>query len=204
VTERFDILRLQLARQVGHWAFASGRLQDLDSFASARAWDELEAYLGEAVRRTLSIAAARLRERAAQLHQRLQAAVDTEQLEMLRLEVVRFRKQYLRTEVVFDYYGDAVVSRADPETAALLRACDVLAAKSMQRLLGPLDKEVPPVLTYLDKGLGASILKAGLRLWDGRTISPAAAVKVTRHNLLRPTAVIHEAGHQVARAARST
>jgi hypothetical protein len=191
-------LRLQLARQVGHWAFAARRLQNLDSFASAGAWNELEAYLGAAVRRTLSAAAARLREQAARLHRRLQAAADTEQLETLRLELVRFRKQYLQTEVVIDYYGDAVVTRADPETAALLRACDILAAKSMQRLLEPLDKEVPPLLSYLDKGLGASILKAGLRLWDGRTISPAAAVKVTRHNLLRPTAVIHEAGHQVA------
>ena len=54
------------------------------------------------------------------------------------------------------------------------------------------------VLTYVDKGLGASILKAGLRLWDGGAESPVAAIKIVRHNLLRPTALIHEAGHQVA------
>ena len=54
------------------------------------------------------------------------------------------------------------------------------------------------MLTYVDKGMGASILRAGLRLWDGAPLSPAAAVKVTRQNLLRPTALIHEAGHQVA------
>jgi hypothetical protein len=46
--------------------------------------------------------------------------------------------------------------------------------------------------------LGASILKAGLRLWDGGAENPAAAIKIVRHNLLRPTALIHEAGHQVA------
>jgi len=46
--------------------------------------------------------------------------------------------------------------------------------------------------------LGASILKAGLRLWDGTSMNPVAAIKITRHNLLRPTALIHEAGHQVA------
>ena len=56
-------------------------------------------------------------------------------------------------------------------------------------------------MTYIDKGLGASILKAGLRLWDAGAVSPVAAVKITRHNLLRPTAVIHEAGHQVAHIA---
>src|SRR5207244_8444614 len=56
----------------------------------------------------------------------------------------------------------------------------------------------PPVRTYVDKGLGASILRAGLRLWDGGSLSPAAAIKVTRQNLYRPTALIHETGHQVA------
>jgi hypothetical protein len=54
------------------------------------------------------------------------------------------------------------------------------------------------VLTYVDKGLGASILRAGLRLWDGGSPSAVAAVKIARHNLVRPTALIHEAGHQVA------
>jgi hypothetical protein len=50
----------------------------------------------------------------------------------------------------------------------------------------------------VDKGLGASILKAGMRLWDGGAENPVAAIKIVRHNLLRPTALIHEAGHQVA------
>jgi len=59
-------------------------------------------------------------------------------------------------------------------------------------------REVPAALTYLDKGTGASILKAGLRLWDGTAENPVAAIKVTRHNLLRPSSLIHEAGHQVA------
>ena len=56
-----------------------------------------------------------------------------------------------------------------------------------------------PVVLYLRrKGLGASILKAGLRLWDGGKENPAAAIKIVRHNLLRPTALLHEAGHQFA------
>ena len=54
------------------------------------------------------------------------------------------------------------------------------------------------MLTYVDKGLGASILRAGLRLWDGGSLSPAGAIKITRQNLLTPTALIHESGHQVA------
>jgi hypothetical protein len=54
------------------------------------------------------------------------------------------------------------------------------------------------LLTYVDSGLGAAILKAGLRLWEPSIISPVAVVKIARHNLMRPTALIHETGHQVA------
>ena len=68
----------------------------------------------------------------------------------------------------------------------------------MEVVLGPPGRETPPVLTYVDKGLGASILRARIRLWDGGTASPVAAVKITRHNLYRPTSLIHETGHQVA------
>jgi hypothetical protein len=68
----------------------------------------------------------------------------------------------------------------------------------MKRVLVPLRRDVPPLLTYVDKGLGASILRAGLRLYDGGPLTPAGAVKITRQNLLRPTALIHESGHQIA------
>ncbi len=53
------------------------------------------------------------------------------------------------------------------------------------------------MLTYIERGVGASILKAGLRLWDGN-VSSVAAIKVTQHNLFRPTAILHETGHQIA------
>jgi hypothetical protein len=81
---------------------------------------------------------------------------------------------------------------------ALLRACDHIATRSMAEALSPMGREVPAALTYLDKGLGASILKAGLRLWDGSADNLVATIKVTRHNMLRPSALIHEAGHQVS------
>ena len=37
-----------------------------------------------------------------------------------------------------------------------------------------------------------------MRLWDGTSESPVAAIKIVRHNLHRPTALIHETGHQAA------
>jgi hypothetical protein len=114
------------------------------------------------------------------------------------VRVIRFRRRYLQVETALDFFGDAVNSRTSPRLAGLLRACDEMAVMSMQKVLEPLGRQVPPILTYVDKGLGASILRAGLRLWDGGSVSPAAALKITRQNLYRPTALIHESGHQVA------
>jgi hypothetical protein len=37
-----------------------------------------------------------------------------------------------------------------------------------------------------------------VRLWDRANPSPAAAIKLTRHNLSQPTALFHETGHQFA------
>ncbi len=116
----------------------------------------------------------------------------------LHRALLAFRRQFLRAETTLDYFADAIATRTNAESAALLRACDSLAYRSMAHILDQIGKPTPAVLTYFDKGLGASILKAGLRLWDGGAVSPVAAVKITRHNLLRPTALIHEAGHQVA------
>jgi len=99
---------------------------------------------------------------------------------------------------MLDFFGDAINTRTSPRMSALLRACDILAEKSMRMVLEQFGKKTPPVLSYFDKGLGASILKAGLRLWDATTINPCAAIKIVRHNLLRPTSGIHESGHQVA------
>lgn len=72
----------------------------------------------------------------------------------------------------------------------------MLAFESLKTPLRVLGQEAPQVLVYIDKGLGASILRAGVRLWDDANPSPVAAIKVTRHNLGHPTALFHETGHQ--------
>ncbi len=117
---------------------------------------------------------------------------------VLEQKMRRFRENYARVENIADFYMDALNTRGTPYMSAMLATCDRIADHSMRSVLLPMGQVRPPVLVYVDKGLGASILKAGMRLWDGRTENPAAAVKVTFHNLLRPTALIHETGHQVA------
>jgi hypothetical protein len=178
---------------------AVSRLENLEALASPGAWGGLERYLGVALRQNLAEAVARLQKETAVLRAQFNAAQTADGLERVRSHVVAFRRRYTRTATLVEFYGDAVNTRTNPDVAALLRACDEMAVRSMAQVLEPLGKTTPPVLTYLDiKELGAAILKADLRLWDGGTLSAVAAVKIAFHNLFRPTALIHEAGHQFA------
>jgi hypothetical protein len=193
-----EALRIQVTRQVAHWRAAVVGLQDPENFASAAAWASLEGYLGVALRRHFAEATDRLAREADVLAAELRAASTSEDLEELRVHVIRFRGRYLQVETALEFFGDAVNKRTSPRLARLLSACDTLAETSMQMVLEPLGRKPPPILTYVDKGLGASILRAGLHLWDGGAVSPAAALKITRQNLYRPTSLVHESGHQVA------
>lgn len=197
-------MKAQLARQVAHWTSAAARLQNLDDLASPAAWNSLERYLGLEIRRHLTGIADILNREAAPLRAALEMVSCAADLEIARRKVLAFRARYLQVETTLDYYADAINTRTDTTIAGLLRACDTLAHRSMAQLLDQLGKPTPVALTYIDKGLGASILKAGLRLWDQTSISPVAAIKITRHNLYRPTALIHEAGHQAAHIVRWT
>lgn len=191
-------LRSQLQRQLAHWQAAVITVDDADNFASTESWKRVEHYLGLAVRRQLQTAVTRLRLEVGGLAAQLGAAQTLEQLRFVHARLLEFRRLFVAVETTLDFYGDAINTRTNPKIAAILGALDLIASRSMDIVLRPLGRETPPVLTYIDKGLGASILRAGVRLWDGGTISPVAAIKITRHNLYRPTSLIHETGHQVA------
>jgi hypothetical protein len=197
MTASANAMRAQLARQVSHWVTAAGRLNP-DDLASAEAWNRLERYLGVSLRKHLEGVIARLCAEADVLTVTLRTAESLTALRELQQRLLVFRRRFTRAETTLDFYADAINTRTSPQMAGLLRACDILAHRSMSALLDQLGHTTPVTLTYVDKGLGASILKAGLRLWDGGAENPAAAIKIVRHNLLRPTALIHEAGHQIA------
>jgi hypothetical protein len=196
VTDVVAAVRTQLDRQVAHWVLASARL-NLDDLAAPEAWGRLEQYLGVALRRHLKGVIDRLRARADVLTALHRAAATPAALIEVRRRLLAFRRQFLRSELTLDYFADAINTRTNPRSAALLCACDSLAYRSMSQILDQLGKPTPPTLSYIAEGRGAAIMKAGLRLWDGGDLNPVAAIKITRHNLLRPTAAIHEAGHQV-------
>lgn len=161
--------------------------------ASPTAWAALEGRLRMGVRRRLEALVDGLRTEAEDLRRRAAAAdPDTTRTALLRL-----RRRYLQVETLVDFYGDAVNTRTNAPMADLLGGFDVLAVESMRAVLEPLGLGTPPALVYVDKGLGAAILRAGVRLWDHGHLSPAAAIKLTRHNVSFPTALLHETGHQV-------
>jgi hypothetical protein len=189
--------RETLAAELRHWRQAVAALADLDSVASPSAWAGLESYLGRSVRTGLAATTRRLAVQADAVAARLAAATGDAELASVRADLLRLRGRYLQAETVVAFFGDAIGSRQNPRLAAVLRGLDALAVISMEKTLVPLGIEVPPVLTYLDKGLGASILRVGARLWDA-SLSPAAAIKITYHNLWQPTSLVHETGHQVA------
>jgi hypothetical protein len=191
-------LRPDFAREVEHWKVAAERLADPESVASAAAWQSLELYLGIALRQMLAGVVARLRVLASDVDTFVRTAPASISSDALQARVVELREAYLRAETTVDFYADVLATRSIPKIAALLRSCDHIATRSMAEALAPLGKETPAALSYMDRGLGASILKYNLRLFDGTATNPVATIKVTRHNLLRPSALIHEAGHQVA------
>ena len=186
-----------LRRQAVHWRQAALRLSSLENLVSSGAWHGIEKKMGDMLRIQLQKSIDELLANANSVLRMVESSSGDINYSNLKRSVNSLRDQYLKAEETIHFYTVAVNSRTTPGIAALLRACDILCLKSMQELLQPLGKTAPPVLTYIDKGVGASILKAGLRLWD-RSVSAVAAIKVTQHNLFRPTAIIHETGHQIA------
>jgi hypothetical protein len=126
------------------------------------------------------------------------AQTDSAVLPAAAAGVLRFRRCYVQVDTTLDFIGDAVNSRTSPVLRTVLSRLDDLAIASMTPMLKQAGKEIPRVLVYQDKGTGASILRAGVRLWAPGTVMPVAAIKVVRHNLYRPTSLFHETGHQVA------
>lgn len=188
-----------LERQLAHWLAAAAAFRDAEEFAAPEAWRALEQEAGIPLRRMLAGLVDELLRRGRLARDVIRAArSDRTSVAMAQEAVQELRRAYTQVETTLEFFGDAVNSRTSETLGSTLRTLDRLAVMSMRAVLEPAGQPIPPVMTYVDKGLGASILRAGIRLWAPGSVNPVAAIKVVRHNLYRPTSLFHETGHQVA------
>ena len=188
-----------LERQVAHWLGAARTFRDAEEFASIGAWKSVEREIGAPLRKHLHTVVEdliALGEAAAKLIGRVRS--EPRLIREAQAAVQKFRRRYIQVDTTLDFIGDAVNSRTSPLLCAALSNLDRLAVASMRAVLERAGKPVPQCLVYQDKGTGASILRAGVRLWAPGAVMPVAAIKIVRHNLYRPTSLFHETGHQVA------
>jgi len=193
------LVAADLERQVAHWRAAARTFRDAEEFASVEAWRSVEREIGTPIRQRLHAVVEELialGDATASLV--AEARKDPAKVRVAGLSVQRFRRQYIEVDTTLDFLGDAVNSRTSPLLRAALTTLDRLAVASMVPVLERAKKPIPKVLVYQDKGTGASILRAGVRLWAPGAVMPVAAIKIVRHNLYRPTSLFHETGHQVA------
>lgn len=193
------LVAADLERQVAHWLASARTFRAAEEFASLAAWTSVEHEIGLPLRRQLhaiveDLIATGDATAALVAEARRNPAVTAR----AAAAVQRFRRCYVQVDTTLDFLGDAINSRTSPVLSAALSTLDRLAYASMAPALERAGKPVPRALVYQDKGTGASILRAGVRLWVPGAVMPVAAIKIVRHNLYRPTSLFHETGHQVA------
>ncbi|MEQ1636576.1 MAG: hypothetical protein ABL903_07780 [Methylococcales bacterium] len=98
----------------------------------------------------------------------------------------------------FDLFNDVLTQRSENEIGVWLSGLDVVSADAL-RLPGAY-YEAPPVICYLDRGVGAAIRRARTRLPGGGE-NPVAIIRVPRERLIGSgiaSSLVHEVGHQAA------
>ncbi len=98
----------------------------------------------------------------------------------------------------FDLFNDVITQRSENETGVWLSGLDLVAADALHLPGG--FYQAPPVICYLDRGIGAAIRRARTRLPGGGE-NPVAVIRVPRERMIGygiASSLIHEVGHQAA------
>jgi hypothetical protein len=113
-----------------------------------------------------------------------------------RFAILRLRFNTVLTH--FDVFDDVLTQRSENETGVWLAGLDVVSADALTLKGGYY--EAPPVICYLDRGVGAAIRRARTRLPGGGD-NPCAVVRVPRERMVGSgiaSSLIHEVGHQAS------
>ncbi len=98
----------------------------------------------------------------------------------------------------FDIFADALSVRGEVGSGVWLGGLDVAAADALA--LEGTFFEMPPIITYLDRGHGAAIRRARTRLPGGGD-NPVAVIRIPRERMVGSgiaSSLVHEVGHQGA------
>ena len=112
-----------------------------------------------------------------------------------RFTLLRLKFNAVLTQ--FDLFADVLTQRSEHETGVWLAGLDVVAADALAL---PGYYQAPPVICYLDRGVGAAIRRARTRLPGGGE-NPCAIVRVPRERMVGSgiaSSLVHEVGHQAA------
>jgi hypothetical protein len=113
----------------------------------------------------------------------------------------RFTFLRLRFNVVlthFDVFSIVLTQRSENETGVWLSGLDTVSADALALPRGYYTP--PPVVCYLDRGVGAAIRRARTRLPGGGE-NPVAIIRVPRERMVGggiASSLVHEVGHQAA------
>lgn len=98
----------------------------------------------------------------------------------------------------FDLFSDVLTQRSENETGVWLSGLDIVSADALAL---PGDYyQAPPVICYLDRGVGAAIRRARTRMPGGGK-NPVAIIRVPRERMVGSgiaSSLIHEVGHQAS------
>ncbi len=98
----------------------------------------------------------------------------------------------------FDLFENVVTQRSENETGVWLSGLDVVSADALH-LRGHY-YQAPPIVCYLDRGLGGAIRRSRTRLPGGGE-SPVSIIKIPRERMVGSgiaSSLVHEVGHQAA------
>lgn len=112
-----------------------------------------------------------------------------------RFTLLRLRFGHALTQ--HDLFLDVLTQRSENEIGVWLAGLDVLAADALEL---PHLYQTPPVVCYLDRGVGAAIRRARTRLPGGGK-NPVAIIRVPRERMVGTgiaSSLVHEVGHQAA------
>lgn len=148
-----------------------------------------------AIERFLAWERHELRERVEEFRRWLQGRGHEASPEDAHRRFIFLRLRFNAVLSQLDLFSQVITQRSQSENGVWISGLDVV---STDALALPGYYEAPPVICYLDRGIGAAIRRARTRLPGGGE-NPVAIVRVPRERMIGSgiaSSLIHEVGHQ--------